>query len=174
MSVKIPHSLTEIVKKLKEWNQKEAAWVFSFPLPLRTYKYKCGKAEDDVLKCLDHLKKFSKGTAETPFKHSQAKTLCTEGYNWFRREKDYWVSPCLLPFALHIRAIAKNFLHVHICRKDRPISQQRCLSRSKSIMKPAAASRKSRLRSGHGQAAIVKLCIHRYVGFCLAMPRNLN
>ena len=63
--LKIPHSLTEIVKKLKEWNQKEAAWVFSFLLPLRTYKYKCGKAEDDALKCLDHLEIFSKGTAET-------------------------------------------------------------------------------------------------------------
>ena len=99
--LKIPHSLTEIVKKLKEWNQKEAAWVFSFLLPLRTYKYKCGKAEDDALKCLDHLEKFSKGTAETPFKHSQAKTLCTEAYKWFRREKDYWVSPSIhMPFTL--------------------------------------------------------------------------
>ena len=62
--LKIPHSLTEIVKKLKEWNQKEAAWVFSFLLPLRTYKYKCGKAEDDALKCPDHSKFFFKGTAE--------------------------------------------------------------------------------------------------------------
>ena len=93
--LKIPPSLTEIVKKLKEWNQKEAAWVFSFLLPLRTYKYKCGKAEDDALKCLDHLENFSKGTAETPFKHSQAITLCTEAYKWFRREKDYWVSPSM-------------------------------------------------------------------------------
>jgi hypothetical protein len=97
--LKIP-SLTEIVKKLKEWNQKEAAWVFSFLLPLRTYKYKCGKAEDDALKCLDHLEIFSKGTAEKPFKHSQAKTLCTEAYKWFRREKDYWVSPFNMPFTL--------------------------------------------------------------------------
>ena len=78
--LKIPPSLTEIVKKLKEWNQKEAAWVFSFLLPLRTYKYKCGKAEDDVLICLDHLEKFSKGIAETPFRHSQAITLCSEAY----------------------------------------------------------------------------------------------
>ena len=93
--MKIPPSLTEIVKKLKEWNQKEAAWVLSLLLPLRTYKYKCGKAEGDALKCLDHLEKFSKGTAETPFKHSQAKTLCTEAYKWFRREKDYWVSPSM-------------------------------------------------------------------------------
>ena len=55
--LKIPPSLTEFVKKLKEWDQKEAAWVFSFLLPSRTYKYKCGKAEDDALKCLDHLEK---------------------------------------------------------------------------------------------------------------------
>ena len=96
--LKIPPSLTEIVKKLKEWNQKEAAWVFSFLLPLRTYKYKCGKAEDNVLICLDHLEKFSKGIAETPFKHSQAITLCSEAYKWFRREKDYWVSPSVQLF----------------------------------------------------------------------------
>jgi len=99
--LKIPHSLTEIVKKLKEWKQKEAAWVFSFLLPLRTYKYKCGKAEDDALKCLDHLEKFSKGTADASFKHSQAITLCTEAYKWLGREKNYWVCPSMhMPFTL--------------------------------------------------------------------------
>ncbi len=54
-----------------------------------------------ALKCLDHLEKFSKATAETPFNHSQAKTLCIEAYKWVMHQKGYLVSPSFhMPFTL--------------------------------------------------------------------------
>jgi hypothetical protein len=121
--LKITPSSTEIVKKLKEWNQKEASWVVSFHLPGRTYKHKYGKAEDDALKCLDHLEKFSKGTAETPFNHSQAITRCTEAYSGSGAKRmigSIHPCTCLLPFdSCDCRPLTNiSYMFTHTRRKD--------------------------------------------------------